>query len=193
MPGPEDIWWLRQLLQNNNMRTYIALLRGINVGGHKKILMADLRALFESLRFTEVQTYIQSGTVVFKSKEETNLASKIAEAIETKYGFIVPVLIKKASELSEILSKYPFLNEKREKSYFILLKESPTQENIELTATYSNPNEEFHITQDCIYIYYAVGAGKSKMGNNFFEKKLKVKATARNFRTMAKLLALASS
>ena len=76
------------------MKTYIALLRGINVGGHKKVLMVDLRALFESLGFIDVQTYIQSGNVVFKAKEETSLAKRIAEAIETKYGFIIPVLVK---------------------------------------------------------------------------------------------------
>lgn len=173
------------------MKTYIAFLRGINVGGHKKILMADLKLLLESIGLQDVQTYIQSGNVVFKSKEETNLASKIAKAIETKYGFIVSVLVKKASELSEILSKCPFFDEKREKSYFILLEEKPTQENIELTATFSNLNEEFHITQNCVYIYYAVGAGKAKMGVNFFEKKLKVTATARNYRTIVKLIDMA--
>ena len=175
------------------MQTYIAFLRGINVGGHKKILMADLKVLLESLGFTNVQTYIQSGNVVFESKIETDLAAKIAKAIETKYGFIVPVLVKKSSELSKILSKCPFFDEKREKSYFILLEESPTKESIELTATFSNMDEEFHIAKDCVYIYYAVGAGKAKMGNNFFEKKLKVIATARNYRTMTKLLTMTKS
>lgn len=174
------------------MKTYIALLRGINVGGHKKILMADLKVLLESIELHDVQTYIQSGNVVFKSKESTNLSSIIAEAIEAKYGFIVPVLVKKLSELSEIMSKCPFFDEKREKSYFILLEESPNQENIELTASFSNLNEEFHIEKNCVYIYYAESAGKAKMGINFFEKKLKVKATARNYRTMVKLVELAS-
>jgi len=175
------------------MNTFIALIRGINVGGHKKIFMADLKLLFESLGFEQVTTYIQSGNVVFSSEKKVNLANKIAEAIEIKYGFKVPVLVKKGSELSETLSKCPFYDEKREKSYFILLKESPSQENIELTTGFSNPNEEFHIEGDCVYIYYAEGAGKAKMGNNFFEKKLKVIATARNYRTMTKLLALANS
>lgn len=174
------------------MNTYIALLRGINVGGHKKILMADLKLLLESIGLQNVQTYIQSGNVVFNSKEETHLASKIAKAIEAKYGFKVPVLVKKASELSEILSKCPFFDEKREKSYFILLEEKPTQELMDLTAAFSNTNEEFHITENSVYIYYAVGAGKAKMGVNFFERKLKVKATARNYRTMAKLIAFAT-
>tara|TARA_R110000772_G_scaffold198164_1_gene308830 strand:- start:191 stop:718 length:528 start_codon:yes stop_codon:yes gene_type:complete len=175
------------------MNTFIALLRGINVGGHKKILMADLKLLFESLEFEQVTTYIQSGNVVFKAKEETNLANRIAEAIESKYGFIVPVLVKKGSELSEIMSKCPFSNVKREKSYFILLKENPSEESVELTSEFSSSDEEFYIEEKCVYIYYAVGAGKARMGNNFFEKKLKVNATARNFRTMAKLIAMVSS
>jgi uncharacterized protein (DUF1697 family) len=97
MPGLEGIWQLWHLHQKNNMRTYIALLRGINVGGYKKVLIADLRALFESLGFKDVKTYIQSGNVVFKTIEETNLARKIAEAIEAKYDFIVPVLVKNES------------------------------------------------------------------------------------------------
>lgn len=175
------------------MQVYIALIRGINVGGHKKILMADLKVLLESLGFEQVTTYIQSGNVVFKSIEKVDLANRIAKVIESKYGFIVSVLVKKVSELNEILSKCPFSDEKCNKSYFILLEESPSQENIELTNGFSNSNEEFYITNDCIYIYYAVGAGKAKMGVNFFEKKLRVIATARNYRTMTKLLALANS
>jgi uncharacterized protein (DUF1697 family) len=175
------------------MNTFIALIRGINVGGHKKILMADLKVLFESLGFEQVTTYIQSGNVVFKSTEKVDLANKIAKVIESKYGFNVPVLVKKVSELSKIASKCPFSDEKCKKSYFILLEESPLRENIELTNGFSNSDEEFYITNDCIYIYYAVGAGKAKMGINFFEKKLKVIATARNYRTMTKLLTLANS
>lgn len=175
------------------MYRYIALLRGINVGGHKKILMSDLKSLFESLGFDNVTTYIQSGNVVFHTSEvKTTLEENISKVIEVKYGFIVPVLVKKASKLQEIVSKCPFSDKKREKSYFILLQEKPSEENIEITTAFSHPNEEFHITEDCVYIYYAVGAGKAKMGNNFFEKKLKVSATARNYRTMAKLIELSS-
>ena len=105
------------------MNVYIALLRGINVGGHKKMLMSDLKLLFESLGFENVTTYIQSGNVVFSSAKEADLAANISKSIELKYGFIVPVLVKKASELSKIVSKCPFLDKKREKSYFILLQE----------------------------------------------------------------------
>ncbi len=176
------------------MKTYIALLRGINVGGHKKILMADLRSLFVSLGFTEVRTYIQSGNIVFRTSEkERGLEGKITEAIELKYGFKVLVLVKKASEIAKIVSKCPFSEEKREKSFFVLLGESPSEENIEITAAISYTGEEFHITRNCVYLYCSISYHKAKMSNNFFEKKLKVTATTRNYRTMAKLLEIAIS
>lgn len=176
------------------MKTYIALLRGINVGGHKKILMADLKALFEGLNFKDVKTYIQSGNVVFSSEEKQDFEGIIANAIEAKYGFIVPILVKKASEMNKIIEKCPFFDEKLKNSYFILLQEKPSLTNIDLTVALASsyPNEEFIIMDDCVYIFYSEGAGKAKMGINFFEKKLKVSATARNYRTMVKLIDMAS-
>jgi uncharacterized protein (DUF1697 family) len=185
------------------MKTYIALLRGINVGGHKKILMADLRALLESLNLKNVQTYIQSGNVVFtcasreasgdtRAEEKHDFEDIIAKAIEAKYGWNVPILIKKASEMVKIIEKCPFSSEKREKSYFILLKSKPTPELFKATQEFSSSDEEFYIYDNCVYIFYSVGAGKAKLGINFFEKKLEVQATARNYRTMMKLIEMAS-
>jgi uncharacterized protein (DUF1697 family) len=173
------------------MKTYIALLRGINVGGHKKILMFDLRSHMETAGFTKVQTYIQSGNIVFQASERAGISEKISEMIQDEYQFEVPVIVKTASEIASILSHCPFSEDKKEKSYFILVKENPSEENIKEANILSSPEEEFYITDHCVYIHYAKGAGDAKLGINFFEKKLKVKATARNYRTMVKLLALA--
>ena len=173
------------------MEKYIALLRGINVGGHKKILMTDLRSLFESLGFKEVVTYIQSGNVVFTSSEKDGLAVKISDGIKSKYGWDVPVLIKTASELESVLLNCPFSKEKKEKSYFTLFSEPPSEKNIEEVAQLSYPNEEFEITPMCLYFFCAMGYGRIKFNMNSVEKKLKVKATSRNYRTMIKLLELA--
>lgn len=173
------------------MKKYIALFRGINVGGHKKILMADLRLLFEFLGFTEVQTYIQSGNVVFSSNKREGLAEIIAEEIKKTYGWEVPILVITAEEIKDILNKCPFQNEKKEKSYFMLLYEAPSKENIELTHDVKFPGEEFFISKECVYLYTEIGAGKTKLTNNYFEKKLKVTATSRNFRTIVKLIDLA--
>ncbi|MCZ6594198.1 MAG: DUF1697 domain-containing protein [Bacteroidetes bacterium] len=174
------------------MEKYIALLRGINVGGHKKILMTDLRSLFISLGFKEVVTYIQSGNVVFSTSEKDDLAIKISEGIKSKYGWDVPVLIKTASEMESVLSNCPFSEEKKEKSYFTLFNETPSEKNIEEVAQLSYPNEEFVITPMCLYFFCATGYGRTKMNVNFVERKLKVTATTRNFRTLVKLLELAT-
>lgn len=173
------------------MKTYIALLRGINVSGHKKILMADLRALLEKSGLQNVKTYIQSGNVVFSSSEKKEtVATIIVEAIQKKYGWEVPVLVLTSTEIKSILDNCSFSEDKKEKSYFILLKNKATTETVLETLKLSSSKEEFVITNSCVYIYYELGAGKSKFGTNFFERKLKVKATARNYRTMAKLLAM---
>ena len=174
------------------MNTYIALLRGINVSGHKKILMADLKVLFEEQGFKNVQTYIQSGNVIFFSENKTKLDQKISEAILKKYGWEVPVLVITPSEIKTILDHCPFLGEKKEKSYFVLLQSMPSSENVSITNSISYPNEEFVITNTCVYLYSELGAAKAKLSTNFFERKLKVKATARNYRTMMKLTSLSS-
>lgn len=168
------------------MNGYIALLRGINVGGHKKIKMADLKALFESLGFTEVTTHIQSGNVVFSSELEV-ASEMISEAINDAYGWEVPVLIKTPAEIKQILKQCPFPKEKKEESYFMLLFDSPSEENIEIVRTYDYPNEEYVITPECAYLYCSTGYHKSKMGG-ILDKKLKVQTTTRNYRTMARLL-----
>jgi len=176
------------------METYIVLLRGINVGGHKKILMADLKLLFEKLNFKNVQTYIQSGNVIFESNVENIeiLESKIKGEILIQYGFEVSVLVKTHSEIKSILSKCPFIEDKKIKSYFIILNAIPDKKLIESTVELKYPDEEFHIINSCVYTYYSDSYGKAKCGTNFFEKKLKVSATARNYKTIMKLIELSS-
>jgi len=172
------------------MKTYIALLRGINVSGQKKILMVDLRALFESIGFKEVRTYIQSGNVVFLAEEASGLADAISTAIFKKYGWEVPVLIRTAAEIVSVLSNCPFSEEKKVKSYFTLFQEIPAEENIQEVADLNFPGEEFQITPTCLYYFCATGYGRVKMSNNLIERKLKVRATTRNYRTLLKLVEL---
>jgi uncharacterized protein (DUF1697 family) len=131
--------------------------------------------------------------VIFSSSEKKEVLSNlISEAILKQYGWEISVLVFTLTEIESIFDNCPFSEEKKEKSYFILLKSRPTTETILETSKLSTPKEEFVITNSCIYIYYDLGAGKGKLGTNFFEKKLKVTATARNYRTVKKLLELAN-
>ncbi|MEM7185653.1 MAG: DUF1697 domain-containing protein [Bacteroidota bacterium] len=172
------------------MNRYIALLRGINVGGHKKIKMADLRALMESRGFSEVVTYIQSGNMAFSSQQIVS-SELISQLILDGFGWEVPVLLTTPQEIREILDACPFPKEKKEQSYFMLLFEPPSEENMAITKTYEFPNEEYFISPRCAYHYCSDGYRNSKMGA-IFEKKLKVPTTSRNYRTMVKLLDIAS-
>ncbi len=95
------------------MQTYISMLRGINVSGQKKIRMADLKSLYESLGLENVQTYVQSGNVVFDSpeKDTAKLTKSIEAQIEKVYGFSVPVLIRTADDFRRVIESHPFARE----------------------------------------------------------------------------------
>ncbi|WP_242202194.1 DUF1697 domain-containing protein [Aestuariivivens insulae] len=174
------------------MQTYIALLRGINVSGQKKVPMAELRELLSGLGFQKVQTYIQSGNVIFQASETDipTLELKIHQAIKNHFGFEVPILIKTPKELQHIFDVCPFEGQKKENSYFMLLYAQPNASLVETVMELSNDNESFVITNHCVYFFSALGYGRTKFSNNFFEQKLKVTATARNYKTMLKLIAM---
>ncbi|RZN84264.1 MAG: DUF1697 domain-containing protein [Winogradskyella sp.] len=174
------------------MKTHIILLRGINVGGHRKVPMAELRELLSGLGCQDVQTYIQSGNVVLHSSETPEkLKLNIQKAILSNFGFEVLILVKTYIELQDIYDKCPFQNEAKEKSYFMMLDNSPNKSGLEEVSKLSYDGEEFKITDSAIYFYSANGYGRTKFNSNFFERQLKVNATARNYKTMLKILAMA--
>ena len=179
------------------MRTFVSILRGINVSGQKKILMVDLKTLFESINLKEVITYIQSGNVIFKSSEslsDLGFAIKIEKAVYKKYGFEVPVIIRTKDEIQKIISTNPFLKEKNidpRKLHITFLSEIPSAENVESIESIKYSPDRFIISGREIYLHIPVSYGETKLSNNFFEKKLKVRATTRNWNTVNKLLELA--
>ena len=179
------------------MITYIALLRGINVSGKKKIKMADLRSHLEELKFKNIKTYIQSGNILFKSTETNQavLEQQIKDKIEKKYGFDVPVMVKLATDFQRVIENNPFIKDEANDikcMHITFLGSLPTQEQIDHLATYNYPSEEYLLENKDIYFYAPNGYGRAKMNNNFFEKKLKVRATTRNWKTVNKLLVMAN-
>jgi uncharacterized protein (DUF1697 family) len=175
------------------MPTYISILRGINVGGQKKIQMEELKVLYERLDFEEVTTFIQSGNVIFKTEhhyQSSVLSEKIEKAIEEKYHFYVPVIIRNKDEIQLILSSNPFLKESsvnREKLHVTFLDKEPASEKIAAIHKYDFPPDRFHIKGKEVYLFCSNGYGNTKLSNNFFEKKLLVRATTRNWNTVVKL------
>ena len=174
------------------MQTYIALLRGINVSGQKIIKMAELRTHLEKAGLKEVQTYIQSGNIVFKHTDSPEKLTKtIVDTIQSKYGFEVPTLVITADYIKEVLDNDPYTKNpdiNPDKVYFTLLADAPKQEHVEKLKEYNYPPEEWVLGNKVIYFHSPNGAGNAKFSNNFFEQKLKVQATTRNLKTMNKLL-----
>jgi uncharacterized protein (DUF1697 family) len=175
------------------MKTYIVLLKGINVGGHKKVPMAELRELLTKSGFEDVQTYIQSGNVILKSSENKNIIeNKIQEAIMAHFGFEVSVLTNTRQGLKRIFDNCPFSEEKKKASYFMMLHEKPEDDIVKVASEKVYDGEEYEIIDDCIYYYCQKGFGQAKFNANFFERKLNTFATARNYNTMVKLLSLST-
>ncbi len=174
------------------MKTYFAFLRGINVGGHNKIAMQELRHLLSDIGFKDVKTYIQTGNIVFKSLETDKklLVSKIEQSILEHFDFSIPAIVKTPVEIDIILEKCPFNEEEKQASYFVLLYKTPNQEQIASLSAYEFPNEKFKLINDCVYLHSTTGYGRAKANNNFFEKKLNNIATTRNYKTLKKVIDL---
>ena len=176
------------------MNTYIALLKGINVGGHKKVPMAELRELLSKSGFENVQTYIQSGNVILQSNTSdiSEIESDIEKSIEDYFGFEVSVLVKSRQDLQRIFDDSPFTKDKKKASHFMMLHNCPSDDLVKEASEKVYEGEEYKIINDCIYYYHDKGLGKAKFNVNFFERKFKTFATARNYNTMVKLLSLSS-
>lgn len=176
------------------MKIYIALIRGINVGGHHKLPMAELRKVLGNCGLNNVQTYIQSGNVVFESESTDHkvLEKTIANAITLNFGFEVPVIVKTPDAIAKILDNCPFSLEEKERSYFILLNKVPEDKFINDILNITYEDEQFHIINDCLYFHSSHGYGRTKFNMKTFEKKLQVIGTSRNYKTMLKLLAMSN-
>ena len=179
------------------MKTYISILRGINVSGKRMIKMGDLQKLYESLGFKNIHTYIQSGNVVFQFKKSktAELEKKISKLINDKYNFEVPVLVLETDELRLILENNPFVNTRNEDStklHVTFLEDAPDKAAIAKISGNLSP-DEYLINGKAIYLFCPNGYGNTKLNNNFFESKLKLTATTRNWKTSNELLKIAES
>ncbi len=181
------------------MHTFISILRGINVSGQRKILMADLKALYENLKFKDVITYIQSGNVIFKTSEKSSnqsLSLLIEKAILKQYKFDVPVIVRSIEEIENTIAINPFLKEKNiniEKLHVTFLAETPTQINLDSLKNINYPPDKFIVIDKEVFLYCPDNYGETKLSNKFFETKLKVAATTRNWKTINKLVEISNN
>ena len=171
---------------------YVAFLRGINVGGKNKIKMETLREVFSSLGFQTVKTYINSGNVIFETNKTTDkeLAAKIEAAIEKQFGLNIKVMVRTIEEIKNIVETNPFAGQfetDKDLHVFFLDEELPPEKR-DLLLSNNNENERYLVRNREIFCHLRVSVLDSLMGKDFIGKKLKVLATARNWRTVKKIL-----
>jgi uncharacterized protein (DUF1697 family) len=176
------------------MQTYIALLRGINVGGHHKLPMKELKTLLEDLGLQNVKSYIQSGNVVFQSQEENTaeLSSQISVAVHKEYGFEPHVLLLKIEEMEKAIAANPFPEgESEPKSlHLFFLISQPEKPDLESLESLKTDNERFELKDRVFYLHAPDGIGRSKLAEKV-DRFLGVSTTARNWRTVSKIIEMA--
>ena len=173
---------------------YVALLRGINVGGNTMIKMETLRATFSSLGFENVKSYINSGNLAFDTakSDDGKLAKKIREAIKKDFGKEISIMVRSIAEIEEIIANNPydgrFDNDKDMHVFFLETELSP--ENRQLLLDQNSDSELISVNGRTIYYLLGISIVDSVLGKGFIDKKLKISATARNWRTVKKLAEL---
>ena len=175
---------------------YAALLRGVNVSGQKIIRMEDLKKAFESLKFINVSTYIQSGNVIFETAAVKSdiIGREIETCLLKKFGHQIVVIVRTIPELEEVVRRNPYAKtrlKENEKLHVTFLLEQPTGPNVALLGGLKSPTDEIIPMRKEVYILCRKGYGKTLFSNTVIEKKLGVPATTRNWNTVNKLFGIA--
>jgi uncharacterized protein (DUF1697 family) len=176
---------------------YIAILRGINVAGHNPIRMKQLRDLCNLLGFQSVETYVQSGNIVFQTKMENPsvLSKRINERLLQSSGFNAPVVVRTRGEMQSVIANNPFVKERGvdpSKLHVTFLSETPKKGSRKRLEALATSPDRFHAAPREIYLYCPNGYGRTQISNTAIEKALSVTATTRNWNTTKTLAEMVS-
>jgi len=173
--------------------THVALLRGINVGGKARLPMCDLIAIFQSAGAGDVRTYIQSGNVVFTSHAPEPLVAAVTAEIAARFGYPGGIVLRSASELREAYAANPFGEPggPEDPLHVYFLADQPTQAAISALDAERCPGDSFAVLNREVYLYLPNGMARTRLTNAYFDAQLNTVSTARNWRSVRTLLALA--
>jgi uncharacterized protein (DUF1697 family) len=174
--------------------SYLALLKGINVGGKNKLPMQDLKDIFIRAGCTEVRTFIQSGNVIFNSSPDLvhQIAGRVSTAIQERFGYEVPVLLRSAGQLAGVVGNNPYVKEGADTDslHVIFLQAKPDPDRLaRIDANWSAP-DSFVLQGQEIYLRLPDGAARTKLTVNYFDSRLQTVCTGRNWNTVSKLVEL---
>jgi uncharacterized protein (DUF1697 family) len=172
------------------MTAYVAMLRGINVGGHAKVSMTDLRSAFSDLGYGEVRTYIQSGNVLFDtSASAAKLQPALEHGLEARLGLSIKVVVRSRAQLGRIIDSNPLASGKRDRTklHVTFLGSKPAASRSSAPDAHAFLPDEFRVAGQEVYLYCPGGYGRTKLNNTFFERALGVTATTRTWKTVTTL------
>ena len=179
-------------MSKKSAETYVVLLRGINVGGHNKLKMADLKSSLAALKYQTVQTYLQSGNIVLTTgkTDPEKISSAISRNIKRTFGFDVPVHDIVARQWERIANGNPLLKKNQsniKELHVTFCHTAPDKKLIGALKVPAGVKDSFSFGKQECYVRCTDGYGKSKLTNSFFEKQLSVACTSRNWKTVIAL------
>ena len=175
------------------MTAYAAMLRGINVGGHAKLSMADLRATFVDMGFSDARTYIQSGNVLFSASDAAaKLGSVIEHGLEARFGLGIKVVLRTQGQLAEVVEHNPLAGGRRDAArlHVTFLASKPSSSRLSSLAPDGFLPDEFRVVGREVFVHCPHGYGTTKINNAYFERSLGVAATTRTWRTVTTLASM---
>jgi uncharacterized protein (DUF1697 family) len=177
--------------------TYLALLRGINVGGKNKLLMHDLSQMFSDLGCEDVRTFIQSGNVIFRASPalSVRIPGLIAAQIAKTFGYRTPVVLRTAEQLGDVIRNNPLLEPgaAEETLHVLFLADLPSPDLVGKLDPHRSTPDAFIVRGREVYLHLPNGVARSKLTNDYFDSKLATTSTGRNWRTVTKLFELITS
>lgn len=178
------------------MGDYVAMLRGINVGGHRKVPMKDLVQVVAGVGANDIRTYIQSGNLVFSSSIGSEpLKAALEAGIASHFGFAVPVQLRTKAQMSKVVVNNPFLQQGFDEAtlHVTFLDARPKKSAVDSISALVFDPDALIVAGREVYLSCPQGYGNTKLHNGFFEKRLNVGATTRNWKTVATLLEMVNA
>ncbi|MFG0252343.1 MAG: DUF1697 domain-containing protein [Phycisphaerales bacterium JB038] len=193
MTSPEQA----ELERRRGIRRYLALLRGVNVGGKNKLPMTDLAEIFTELGCSDVQTYIQSGNVVFSATPvlAKGIAPRVESAVLERFDITSPVVLRSVEEMEAVVAQNPFLGSGADEKQLCVafLRARPAKRQAAALDPDRSPGDAFHLHGREIYLHLPNGAARTKLTNEYFDRVLATTCTVRNWRTTRRLADMAAS